>query len=354
PKDTVVALLAKIPAVSARREDLRELYGRLKILLHRSPRASMLFTSCFLINLGSLPFVWHSLSPVGANPFEFSVTHKRWASIDDIDLFGLHLSNSSYAKALDSGRTTAFIKYFPNWFHNEGQVALGATHYHFIREIAPLASYEVRVTIASWDHKWLYVVARYVTRPSRRHATNRSPQSSAPPTPNGAPAQNGSADVEHAIAAIINPGVNGTGNTHRAPIAEPDGAILHCVAVSQTCFKRGRITVPPAIVLASEGFTKPYSDSDAGSVDGSGVGSYSRANPPPNWIKSQLLRIPPQGSMDKFRAFSRDNWREVPEGERWWEDALGGSIEAKRQANLEILESLRMGLERVRTLHEKQ
>ena len=147
------ALLAKIPAISARRGDLATLYGRLKTLLDRSPRARLLSTFKYaayivlLINFGSLPFVWHSeslfffllsgfgpgaygeqlaqhvflcivrvlwpiiatrlefwvlqfklafaskkerthaltawaenLSPVGANPFEFSAVYKRWAS----------------------------------------------------------------------------------------------------------------------------------------------------------------------------------------------------------------------------------------------------------------------------------
>ena len=134
----------------------------------------------------------------------------------------------------------------------------------------------------------------------------------------------------------------------RAPIVEPDGAILHCVAVSQVCFKWGRITVPPTVVLASDGFTKPYDD--GGNVNSAGARSYSHANPPPNWIKSQALRVPPHGSMEIFRAFLQSKWRDAPDGERWWEDALGGSIETKRQANLEILESLKAGLERARTL----
>ena len=199
-------------------------------------------------------------------------------------------------------------------------------------------------------------MARYVTHRSRRHAIDRSAQSSSQSTPDDVltSAENGTADVEHAVAAIINPVANGTGNTRRAPIVEPDGAILHCVAVSQICFKRDRITVPPAVVLASEGFTKPYGDTDTDNVDSAGARSYSHTNPPPNWIKSQSVRVPPHGSMDNFRAFYRGKWREVPEGERWWEDALGGSIEAKRQANLEILESLKLGLERVRTLYGKE
>lgn len=199
-------------------------------------------------------------------------------------------------------------------------------------------------------------MARYVTRPSRRHTTHSSPHSSTPSTPIDGfpPSQNGSANVEHAVAAIIHTNANGLGGTGRAPIVEPDGAILHCVAVSQVCFKLDRITAPPAVVLASEGFTKPYDDGDTdrdSAIDSVGARSYSHADPPPNWIKSQSLRVPPHGSMENFRAFLRGKWRDVPEGERWWEDALGGSIEAKRQANLEILESLKLGLERTQTLH---
>lgn len=55
--------------------------------------------------------------------------------------------------------------------------------------------------------------------------------------------------------------------------------------------------------------------------------------------------------MDNMRAFYEGKWRDVPEGERWWEDALGGSVEVRRQANLEILEVLKLGLERSRRLH---
>ena len=66
-KDTT-ALLAKIPAIPARRGDPAELYGRLKTLLDRSPRARLLSILKYaayivlLINFGSLPFVWHSES----------------------------------------------------------------------------------------------------------------------------------------------------------------------------------------------------------------------------------------------------------------------------------------------------
>ena len=69
-KDTTLELLAKIPAIPTRRGDPAELYGRLKTLLDRSPRARLLFILKYaayivlLINFGSLPFVWASESLV--------------------------------------------------------------------------------------------------------------------------------------------------------------------------------------------------------------------------------------------------------------------------------------------------
>jgi len=371
-----------------------------------------------LLNFGSLPFMWHirvfwpitvarldywvlrlklvfasrkeqtrsliawaeNLSPVGANPFEIETVYRRWASLDDCDVFGMHLSNSSYAKAFDSARVKALVKFFPAMGRSGGQMALGATHYHFIREIAPLARYEVRLSIGAWDHKWLYVVARFVTRPGRRDASRlSSAQSSSPSTPpseseTSTPlSQNGSATtVERAVAAVMyaenmnqddangnanasaNGHIDGSSTSRRVPIVEPDGAILHCVAVSQTCYKWGRITIPPAVVLASEGFTKPYDEGDdegSSSIDNNKRSRpcYSHTNPPPNWIKSQALRVAPQGSMGQFQAFLRGGWRDVEESsEQWWEVALSGSVEARRRTNLEVLEALRVGMERVR------
>jgi hypothetical protein len=49
----------------------------------------------------------------------------------------------------------------------------------------------------------------------------------------------------------------------------------------------------------------------------------------------------------RYRAFLRGGWRE---GERWWEEALGGSLEEQRRANLGVLEGIRRGMEVVRSL----
>lgn len=287
-KDTLT-LLARIPAIPVRRGDLTELYARLKSLLDRSPRIKLLSILKYaayivlLVNLGSLPFVWHSeshripffllflresemcgstrvfivvrvlwpillakveysvlrlklifaskkeraralitwgenLSPVGANPFEFTTVYRRWSSayfksikihfhvnsyestvspgIDDIDMFGIHLSNSSYAKAHPFSHAVQRQLTSPPSRHSIQRVqrrssgvsppgvaaedrwpsvvsphlrpagpyksddfdtsfTSPATHYHFLREIPPLVRYEVRLTIGSWDHKWV-------------------------------------------------------------------------------------------------------------------------------------------------------------------------------------------------------
>jgi hypothetical protein len=52
--------------------------------------------------------------------------------------------------------------------------------------------------------------------------------------------------------------------------------------------------------------------------------------------------------MSTFTKFLKGGWRDVPEDERWWEDALDGPIEEQRKANLEILDPVRKGMEGAR------
>jgi hypothetical protein len=40
----------------------------------------------------------------------------------------------------------------------------------------------------------------------------------------------------------------------------------------------------------------------------------------------------------------------VPEGERWWEDALGGEVEEQRLKRLEVLKVFREGMEGARSI----
>jgi hypothetical protein len=109
-------------------------------------------------------------------------------------------------------------------------------------------------------------------------------------------------------------------------------ATVHCTSVSQLCFKHGRITVPPAIALATNGYSSPPPSSSSP--------SYSHDNPPPHWSHVRPFVTSPKD----HAAFMRGEWRNVREGERWWEGALGGVVEEQRRANMEVLVGVRKGL----------
>ncbi|KAG2129693.1 uncharacterized protein EDB93DRAFT_1108619 [Suillus bovinus] len=90
------------------------------------------------------------LCPIGANPFELMSVHRSWTSVDDIYYNG-YVRNSSYAKALDAARLKLVLKAFPAFARSGGCMALGSTHFHFIRKIPFLRSYEIRLSIEAWD-----------------------------------------------------------------------------------------------------------------------------------------------------------------------------------------------------------
>ena len=92
--------------------------------------------------------------------------------------------------------------------------------------------------------------------------------------------------------------------------AEPDGAKVYCVAVSQLCFKIGRITVPPALVFALSGL---------GSTD-----SYAR-------LRSMGKRLKP---------FLSGGWKEE---EKWWQGE--GDVERVRRERLEVMERIQATME---------
>ena len=118
---------------------------------------------------------------------------------------------------------------------------------------------------------------------------------------------------------------------------EPDGATLYTIVISQVCFKIGRITVPPRIVFAVNGFT--------------GVSGHSLANPHPEW--SEVERTTSGhlgGGAKKLKKFLAGGWRDIPESERWWDKPLGERIETQRVKNISLIEGLRKGLEKAREL----
>lgn len=226
----------------------------------------------------------------------------------------------------------------------------------------------------------MYVIARYVTRPkghraikagttmTNGHVTLPSDTPADVDSKTGSPQLNGTLTPNSSVTDMDNlertvADVLATSRTPtRRLVLEPDGSLLHCIAVSQMCFKQGRISVPPAVALASEGFSNPPSCLES---NGSHElpARYTPSNPPPHWAKVREIRVPPSGSMEHFKEFLKNGWKEVPDsnghaegadgekldvGGKWWEEALGGPIEEKRKNNLEIVETLRVGMERIR------
>jgi len=115
---------------------------------------------------------------------------------------------------------------------------------------------------------------------------------------------------------------------------EPDGATLHTVCVSEFCFKIGRITIPPAVVMASSGFT------------GADAGVYSHVNPPPHYERvKKMLYTSSGGGIKAYREFLKGGWKQ----DRWWEAAMSGT-EEQRKARYETVFKLRSGMDGTRTL----
>ncbi|KAI0749601.1 hypothetical protein C8Q80DRAFT_1232236 [Daedaleopsis nitida] len=359
-----------------------------RYLLHR---LSHIFSSPAVRRQKNMEWL-EDLSNVGMNPFDLQVVYKTWAGPDDCD-FNLHLSNSSYPKRLDAARFKFALKSLPTFFRTGGWMGLGATHFTFLREIPMFSPYEIRVSLMSWDHKWIYVVTRFVTKPKKGkgkkahlkplisvtppadaapraslHTANGvttgvsgtstpfPPRSSTPSPPNGH--TNGHANG-HA---------NGNGNGH-APDAhlkavaaqllerpEPDGAVINCLAISEVCCKIGRLTIPPAVVLPVDGFSCGPSASASASAS---ARPYSHANPPPHWDRVRALRgdahtalddSVKKGSLKALRDFFTSGWRDVPDAERWWEPALGAEVEERRLRGLACMQALRKGMEEARTI----
>ncbi|THH30138.1 hypothetical protein EUX98_g4032 [Antrodiella citrinella] len=289
-----------------------------------------------------------SLAQVGKNPFDLVSTYRTWAGPDDCD-FNMHLSNSCYSKVLDMARFNAALSFMPSGFIAGVWMALGATHFKFLKEIPIFATYEIRTSIASWDNKWLYVLTRYVTHSNKKKGT-RSPA----PTPGQNTPPVGLPFVPHTHTPAT---------THDTPSClapydsalssliaslsereEPDGATLHCVVISEVCFKIGRITVPPAVAIASDGFhARPAaSEADLTKVPE----PYSLSNPPPHMEKIRAMKA--KGNFRPLQNFYKGGWRDVPEDERWWMTALGGEIEEKRRLNLDLVSGVQRGLEGAR------
>lgn len=280
---------------------------------------------------------------VGVNPFEYEGKYQSWASPDESD-FNFHLSNSSYAKTLDAARLEAGVDLFMQFYSLGGYMPLAGTHYTFLREIPILANYEVRTTVAAWDHKWIYIVCRFVSKPKKGSKRSKKMESKTPP-PTYAPSIRTPASIEEVETAAPTPDPESAPMTATATeiskaltssaYEEADGAVLHTISVSQMCFKIGRITIPPTLVFAINGLYH--------------LKGHSLANPPPSWSEVKKIK--------DMRKFLTGGWRDVKNqtnGPTWWEEALGGEVEEMRRKNLAIIEGGKGMLEGVKDIVYKK
>ncbi|CAH7674578.1 hypothetical protein PPACK8108_LOCUS9479 [Phakopsora pachyrhizi] len=184
-----------------------------------------------VLNWRAVPFYWHvvtlwpivvvkirrkllgtnekfvkNLGLIGISPFEAGVVSKHCATWNACD-FMLHLSNSSYAIALDEARC--------KWHVNVIGVAMRAdqecvrsyvasTHFTYFVEIPMLADYEVEVRPVAWDNKWVYLLSVFTTAPAKGSKTRT----------------------------------------------------LNCLSITRTVIKIGRRTVPPEKIFILCGFGK--------------------------------------------------------------------------------------------------
>ncbi|KAG5646225.1 hypothetical protein DXG03_004051 [Asterophora parasitica] len=265
---------------------------------------------------------------------------------------------------MDSARFKAAIAMFPMFFRAGGWIALAATHYNFVREIPMLANYEVRLTIGPWDQKWIYVIAKFVTKPKSKSKKSDKPSEQPASVASSSDNENSlfnaslrtPADIISTTGSPIPPSETPTSiqqaDTSRSLKAvaaslaaepEADGATLHTIVVSQCCFKMGRITVPPALVLAINGFSVPSTNASAA--------PYSRTNPPPHWARAKAVMSRPRGGSTRaLQNLLKGGWRDVPLEDRWWDRAMGGSVEERRKQRLEVVQALGLGMSGVRNL----
>ncbi|KAJ9123196.1 hypothetical protein QFC22_001389 [Naganishia vaughanmartiniae] len=236
---------------------------------------------------------------------------KYHAYFDDCD-YNKHLSNSSYARNLDYSRMKACIEMFSPFFATSGWMALGAGSYQFAKEIPIFADYEVHVSIAGIEEKWMYLVAEFVTYPKKGKSGQRKDSNlanhkatsalqaekshSTKPTTNPMLTEVLSGSV--ASSGVATPVNNGKAVNPPASMQEQiakrmsqtvrtDGSVLHCLGVSTYCFKVGRLTVPPRVVLSYCGY-----------------GNQS------NWDRAQKIII---GSKDGGKKWLQGGWKDETE-----------------------------------------
>ncbi|KAF2128966.1 hypothetical protein P153DRAFT_341349 [Dothidotthia symphoricarpi CBS 119687] len=214
-----------------------------------------------LVNLKNLPGVWHLrffralfyqiyLQPTPIPPhalFHPVITSSRTTLLETD--YNLHKSNSTYFSDMDISRTHLFTALIRNGIKKNSRlygakktalngaigategtrgghlIALGGVSCLFKREIKPYVKYEMWTRLLCWDQKWFYLVTHLV-KPGHNHAKQWSLQP-------WRKDERTKGEKEHDDKELLN--------------------AVYATAIAKYVTKRGRITVPPEVVLADAG-----------------------------------------------------------------------------------------------------
>ncbi|KAM0797218.1 hypothetical protein BDR22DRAFT_882274 [Usnea florida] len=208
-----------------------------------------------LANLKNLPLVWH-VRLLNAFRFVLRCERPRMAigpeqlfqpliteshgSLMELD-YNIHKSNSTYFQDVDIARThlicTLFSAGIEQARKSKGQgilgggnkvfgAALGAVCCSFRKEINPFERYEMWTRVLSWDRKWIYMVTHFV----RKDAIKPKSFSMYPKQKNK--------------------------NAGTRRVDKKEDAII-ASALSKIVFKKGRLTIPPEVMLQASGLLPP-------------------------------------------------------------------------------------------------
>ncbi|GMK58450.1 hypothetical protein CspeluHIS016_0504820 [Cutaneotrichosporon spelunceum] len=283
----------KLAVVERGRALARSLTARGSVFPGIPKPIKLLFLLLVFLNSSSFPFLWMIRlwsHPIKAWVHAKTVGHKRYwvgwrrrniaagglahmrvktwrrALFDDCD-HNMHLSNSSYAKCSDENKIKFCIDAFAPVFVTGVHMALGASHFQYLREIPIGSQYLMETRVGGWGDKWIHCITEFVIYPSKGKKRAHKPDVADKPTalphidiPSGT--DSGVDTPENGYAnGYANGKANGsatTGPNHdelmkrlmvQAREPRADGGIVTCIAITDYCFKQGRVTVPPRIAM---------------------------------------------------------------------------------------------------------
>jgi hypothetical protein len=182
----------------------------------------------------------------------------------------------------------------------------------------------------------MYVVCKFVTK-NKKTSTKKT----APSPPSTSFINDTSPGMSIAPTPLPNPNPNSTSANLASVDAKlssvdkevEEGYTLHTVSISQLCFKVGRITVPPAVVFATNGMTSQ---------------APSSASTLPKTYEKVREILSKRDGLKKLREVYKGGWRESP----WVElvEEAFRDIEEQRKERTNVLSGAKSALEGARFL----